>query len=67
MENYAWLKEELQNISCHYVYTGDAYKEAWVKSNQGKALPPRTIPDELIQELIASRKRKRIGMYLRQM
>ncbi|KAJ6786328.1 hypothetical protein PWT90_04718 [Aphanocladium album] len=67
MENFAWLSDELQNISCHYVYTGDAYKQAWMERNPGQALPPRELPAELISEMIDRRPKFRIGYYLKQL
>ncbi|PQK08121.1 hypothetical protein BB8028_0001g02000 [Beauveria bassiana] len=67
MENYAWLKEELQNISCHYAYTDDAYMQSWQKNNRGKPLPPRTLPDGLIEDLVNDRKKRRIESYLKQL
>lgn len=67
MENYACLKEELQSISCHYVYTGESYKKAWMERNPDQPLPPRELPEELIRELINRRPRRRIQAYLFQL
>lgn len=67
MENFAWLTGQLQNISCHYVYTGDAYKQAWMARHPGQALPPRELPEELISEMINRRPKFRIGYYLKQL
>ncbi|KAJ3492639.1 hypothetical protein NLG97_g5260 [Lecanicillium saksenae] len=67
MENFAWLQKELQSISCHYVYTGDAYKQAWMEHNPGQPLPPRELPAELITEMIDRRPEFRIEYYLKQL
>lgn len=67
MENYAWLKEQLQSISRHYVYTGEAYKKAWMERNPDEPLPPRELPEELIRELINHRPKRRIEKYLAQL
>lgn len=67
MENYAWLKEELQSISCHYVYTSDSYMQAWQTSHSAEELPPRALPDDLIDELVNNQKNRRIETYLKQL
>lgn len=67
MENYAWLEEELKSISCHYVYTDDAYMQAWLDRHPGEALPPRELPTDLISEMIRRRPQHRITYYLKQM
>ncbi|TQW04337.1 peptidase family M3 [Cordyceps javanica] len=66
MENYAWLQDELQSISCHYVYTGDSYKQAWMERHPDQDLPPRELPADLISGMIHRRARNRITYCLNQ-
>lgn len=67
MENYAWLHDELTSIGGHYVYTGDAYRQAWTERHPGIDLPPRELPADLIIEMIRRRPKNRISYYLKQM
>ncbi|KAM3505848.1 hypothetical protein MY11210_007808 [Beauveria gryllotalpidicola] len=68
MENFAWLEDGLESISCHYlhVYTDDSYKQAWMTRHPGQALPACELPVELISEKIARRSKNRIDYYLGQ-
>lgn len=66
MENWAWLKSELHAISCHYTYLHPSYADAWSSRNPGQPLPPKAMPEELMDALISFRTDQRSEAYLAQ-
>jgi len=54
-EEFAWVKDILKGISCHYTHTDANYAEAWLAEHPGDPLPPKTIPDALIDSLLDRR------------
>jgi metallopeptidase MepB len=64
LENFCWIKDGLKAMSCHYTEINPKYREAWQEANPGCPLPPKTIPDELVENLIQSRPVSRLLHYL---
>lgn len=52
---FAWVKDILKSLSCHYTHTDSKYAEAWLTEHPGHPLPPKTIPDALIDGLLDRR------------
>ncbi|PWY90980.1 peptidase family M3 [Aspergillus heteromorphus CBS 117.55] len=55
LENWCWMKDVLQDLSCHYTTLDETYLSEWRKQNPGKADPPTTIPGELVDNIIRHR------------
>lgn len=58
LEHFIWIPEVLRSITMHWSYLSDAHARTW-RSEQGvdpsTPLPPRSMPDEMISNLIHSR------------
>jgi metallopeptidase MepB len=67
LENFCWIEDELKAMSCHYTQIDPKYMEAWQDANAGRPLPPKTIPDELVKNLVQSRPISRLHLYLDQL
>lgn len=67
MENFAWLKNELHEIGCHYTFLKDEYKSAWQKRNSDREQPSKRLPDSLVDSLINSRPKSKLQMQLGQL
>jgi metallopeptidase MepB len=55
LENWCWLKDELIAMSCHYTHVDPKHLKAWQKANPGSTIPPKTIPEDLLEPLIQQR------------
>ncbi|KAF2215080.1 hypothetical protein CERZMDRAFT_94503 [Cercospora zeae-maydis SCOH1-5] len=53
MEQFAYAPEVLKRLSQHYTRTDPKYAAAWTAS--GKQLPPETLPDAAIRDMIKNR------------
>lgn len=60
LENWCWMKEELRQMSCHYTTLDPGYLEGWLEKHPGEPTPPQTIPDDLLDSLVAGRNRHRV-------
>jgi metallopeptidase MepB len=67
LENFCWIKDELKAMSCHYIELDPKYREAWLEANPRCPLPPKTIPDELLENLVKLRPVSRLRRYLDQL
>jgi len=67
LENWCWVKAELEKMSCHFTTLDSKYHESWKKENPGVAVPPTRIPDNLLDSLVASRNSNRSMWFLRQL
>ena len=67
LENWCWMPDQLKAISRHYTRIDPKYMSAWQQENRGSTLPPETIPDELLFNLIQRRPVDRHHMSLRQL
>jgi metallopeptidase MepB len=67
LENFCWIKDELKRMSCHYTQIDPKYREAWEEANPGLPLPPKTIPDDLLENLVLSRPVYKLYRYLDQL
>ncbi|PPJ51978.1 hypothetical protein CBER1_10693 [Cercospora berteroae] len=53
MEEFAYAPEVLKRLSQHYTRIDPKYAEAWKKNNT--ELPPETLPDEAISDMVKNR------------
>ncbi|KAI1874181.1 uncharacterized protein JN550_002760 [Neoarthrinium moseri] len=67
LENWCWTKEELRSMSCHYTATDPKILESWKAKNPGAPVPPKQIPDAILDSLVESRKTNRAIWFLRQL
>lgn len=67
LENWCWMKDELKAMSCHYTKVDPRYMEAWKEANPGADLPPKMIPDELLENIPAQRLMNRLRVHLTQL
>ena len=61
------MREELRRMSCHYSRLSPQHREAWQAEHPRQAVPPETIPDDLLDGLVASRSLNRALWFLRQL
>lgn len=62
LENWCWMKDVVKGLSCHYTTLDGNYLIHWRNQHPGKADPPVTIPDEMVECLIKHRYSNR-GLY----
>lgn len=55
LENWCWMKDVLQGLSCHYSILDQLYLADWRKQHSGEPDPPEKIPLELVGNLIQHR------------
>lgn len=55
LENWCWNKSELKEMSCHYTRVGPDCLQRWRAQHPGTTPPAKQIPEELLDQLIASR------------
>lgn len=55
LENWAWTPEVLKNITRHYSYLSDEYKQTWLKENKDARQPEERMPDQMIERLIENK------------
>lgn len=67
LENWCWMPEQLKAMSLHYTRVDPNYAEAWKREHGGVSLPPETIPDTYLENLVKRRSVERLGMSLRQL
>lgn len=61
LENWCWT-DMLRNMSCHYTTLNPEYLTKWREIHPGEEDPPRQMPDELLESLLASRRAYRLGV-----
>lgn len=67
LENWCWMKDELRRMSFHYSHLSPKHQELWQAEHPGETTPPETIPDDLLDSLVASRTLNRALWFLRQL
>lgn len=67
LENWCWMKHELKKMSRHYTTLDPGYLEAWLENHPGETAPQPTIPDELLDGLVAGRNQHQILQLLDQL
>ncbi|KAJ6022237.1 peptidase family M3 [Penicillium herquei] len=55
LENWCWIKDILKDLSCHYTTLDENYLADWRTHHPAEPDPPKTIPDELIDNVIKHR------------
>lgn len=56
LEFWCWLPETLQNMSSHYSYLSEEYKDHWRRMNPDVVdAPEKQIPPEMVSALIAAK------------
>lgn len=55
LENWCWLPETLQQMSCHYTSLSPKYMAEWRAAHPGEPDPPVKLPAELQRQLLESR------------
>lgn len=67
LENWCWMTNELEQMSCHYSTLQPEFLEQWRKDHPGQADPPREIPGDMLDGLVQSRNAQRALWLLRQL
>lgn len=67
LENWAWMKEVLCALGCHYTRLDPNFSDEWKETHPGKDLPPEKISDLLLAPLLRSFKSTRAIQHLQQM
>ncbi|PYH92188.1 zincin [Aspergillus ellipticus CBS 707.79] len=62
LENWCWMKDTLQGLSCHYTTLNESYLVEWRKQHPSEPDSPKEIPAELVDTLIEHRHFNR-GLY----
>lgn len=58
LENWCWTPSQLKSLSTHYSSLSPEYAAAWRESSGASATqpqPPKTIPDDIVSKLIATK------------
>ncbi|KAJ5723575.1 peptidase family M3, partial [Penicillium malachiteum] len=55
LENWCWIKDILKGLSCHYTTLDENYLADWRLKHPTEPDPPKTIPDELVDNVIKHR------------
>jgi metallopeptidase MepB len=63
-ENFLWIPDIMSDISMHYSYLNDGYREAWMAENPGVKQPPARIKGQTVQSIIDARHIGEIGRTL---
>lgn len=66
LENWCWTKQELRGMSRHYTTMDPSILETWKAEHPGASIPPKQIPDDILDNLIESRNTYRALWFLRQ-
>lgn len=62
LENWCWMKDVLEGLSCHYTTLDENYLADWRKQHPSEPDPPRKIPEGLVENLVKHRYFNR-GLY----
>ncbi|KAJ5943769.1 Peptidase M3A/M3B [Penicillium verrucosum] len=62
LENWCWMKDVLEELSCHYTTLDENYLADWQKQHPSEPNPPTKIPEGLVENLIKHRYFNR-GLY----
>ncbi|KAJ5508103.1 Peptidase M3A/M3B [Penicillium freii] len=62
LENWCWMKDVLEELSCHYTTLDENYLADWQKQYPSEPNPPTKIPEGLVENLIKHRYFNR-GLY----
>ncbi|KAK3181178.1 Thimet oligopeptidase [Lecanicillium sp. MT-2017a] len=55
LENWCWVPETLQDLSCHYTSLNPDYLAEWRAAHPGEPDPPTKLPSELQKQLLENR------------
>ncbi|KGO65618.1 Peptidase M3A/M3B [Penicillium expansum] len=55
LENWCWMKDVLEGLSCHYTTLDENYLADWRKQHPSEPDPPRKIPEGLVENLVKHR------------
>ena len=55
LENWCWMPDTLEDLSCHYSTLKPEYLEQWRQEHPGLPDPPKTIPRDLVHRLTSRR------------
>ncbi|EGX89137.1 metallopeptidase MepB [Cordyceps militaris CM01] len=55
LENWCWIPETLQQMSCHYTSLDPGYLAEWRTTHPGEPDPPTKLPAELQRQLLENR------------
>ncbi len=66
-ENWCWMEEVLQEISCHYSALCQDFEAEWRKNNPDSQLPPTQLPHKQAAMLADSRRHNMALQHLRQL
>ncbi|KAI7770076.1 hypothetical protein LZL87_013491 [Fusarium oxysporum] len=67
LENYCWMPDVLERLSCHYTNLKSKYLSDWRACHPHTPIPPREIPRELVDPLIRNRYINRASYHLKQL
>ena len=55
LENWCWMVDILEQLSCHYTTLDPQYLSHWKVQHPELPAPPKTIPSDLVENLVKSR------------
>ncbi|KAK5989380.1 Saccharolysin [Cladobotryum mycophilum] len=67
LERWCWMPSVLKSLSRHYAHLSPAYMDAWKESNKGHSSPPKTIPQDLVERLVAGKQHQGALFHLNQL